>query len=274
MSQLSPDQEHKVRAVISETGLSPWENELVALAQNAIVLELSVPTKESTGLSRLGGLPMVPPGWEWPGELFFYGQLDLSTIAPLDVADVLPNSGLLLFFGAQDYEGGINGEPLSLQCRVFHFENTQDLVESPAPAGFLPVGLGSYEAAIYRPMTVTPRAQISLPTSYTSAARELEESGCTGWDALEEAVNAPHSSYGRPHQMLGHHGFCDGDMEGVLNLSPEDESLGEWLLLLQLDSDDRLGTQFCDAGVYFFGIAACDLKAARFDRVRAGFWTS
>lgn len=66
------------------------------------------------GASRLGGEPDLPEGTAWPvgpgfeGEapMDFIGQIDLDTIAGRDVDGVLPKSGVLAFFLAQNYEGG------------------------------------------------------------------------------------------------------------------------------------------------------------------------
>src|SRR3954447_10776197 len=51
------------------------------------------------GHSRYGG-PVVdlPPGVEYPKDLFFAAQLDLSKFSPFDKSGLLPLSGQLLFF--------------------------------------------------------------------------------------------------------------------------------------------------------------------------------
>src|SRR5262245_49418102 len=66
------------------------------------------------GASRIGGCPDLPKGTNWPrrsdaaGEdpaewednspLRFIMQVNLAEVAPFDVADVLPKTGLLSFF--------------------------------------------------------------------------------------------------------------------------------------------------------------------------------
>jgi uncharacterized protein YwqG len=72
------------------------------------------------GATRLGGEPDLPLGVPWPmgggfeGEapMDFIAQIDLNAIALRDVDRVLPPTGVLLFFVAQDYSGGavIHGE--------------------------------------------------------------------------------------------------------------------------------------------------------------------
>ena len=51
------------------------------------------------GHSRYGG-PVVdlPPGIDYPKDLFFAAQLDLSKFSPFDKSGLLPASGQLLFF--------------------------------------------------------------------------------------------------------------------------------------------------------------------------------
>lgn len=51
------------------------------------------------GHSRYGG-PIVdlPPGIDYPEELRFAGQLDLSVLSPFDKSGLLPGTGQLIFF--------------------------------------------------------------------------------------------------------------------------------------------------------------------------------
>ncbi len=47
---------------------------------------------------------------------------------------------------------------------------------------------------------------------------------------------------------------------------PLARGVDEWLLLLQLDSDDNAGTMWGDAGMLYFWIRKADLAASRFER--------
>ncbi len=61
------------------------------------------------GASKLGGLPDLPAGVDWPAwheHMAFIGQFNLVAVAPFDRENILPTHGLLSFF----YE--TSGEPL------------------------------------------------------------------------------------------------------------------------------------------------------------------
>jgi uncharacterized protein YwqG len=82
------------------------------------------------GKSRLGGLPSLPIGVEWPRltetnvPLHFLGQLDLSDLPPMpllfDRPD-LPKSGVLMFFASMEEEMLWDEDPWS-KTRVLYSE--------------------------------------------------------------------------------------------------------------------------------------------------------
>src|SRR5262245_22830513 len=77
------------------------------LARRAIVLMPGRRVESSSGGSRLGGLPLLPPSITWPtcGErsLSFVAQIDLASHATVGELG-LPSTGLLLFFYDADQE--------------------------------------------------------------------------------------------------------------------------------------------------------------------------
>lgn len=86
----------------------------------------------TASLTRLGGLPTLPPGMEWPrhGEsgtpLHFLAQIDLSRLPPTPLdgaagAPALPRTGLLFFFAdmVEEILWGDNGGPFATTRVVF-----------------------------------------------------------------------------------------------------------------------------------------------------------
>jgi uncharacterized protein YwqG len=83
-------------------------------------------------LSKLGGLPALPPGVEWPRQgqtrtpLHFLAQIDLSHLPPTPLertrrAPSLPKSGLLFFFAdmVEEMLWGENGGPFATTRVIF-----------------------------------------------------------------------------------------------------------------------------------------------------------
>ena len=78
-----------------------------------IYLKLSKPfEKLPATASRFWGNPAMPEDMEWPCytdddgdelDYVFVCQIDLGELAPYDTANMLPSSGLLLFFAEIDH---------------------------------------------------------------------------------------------------------------------------------------------------------------------------
>lgn len=85
---------------------------------------------DKPGATRLGGEPDLPDGTAWPigpgfdgdAPMDFLAQIDLDSVARRDVDGLLPNTGVLAFFVAQNYDG----------CAVIHGEH-DDLVRVTSP---------------------------------------------------------------------------------------------------------------------------------------------
>lgn len=231
--------------------------------------------------SRIGGLPSLPEGepWpEWKGKpLAFLCQLDLSEIPPDCDRQGLPSSGVLFFFSDQDQEAwGFDPKHLG-GWRVIYAE-TPSSVDSPRAA---PAGLD--EECVYKPRTV------SLTRIETYPNHEDARVGALGmnkrqkdeYDRLREGVFG-----GRPqHHLFGYPSpIQSGDMDLECQLAANGLFCGnesgykdprraaleagrtDWVLLLQLDTDDDAGMMWGDAGMLYFWIRKQDLQEGRFDR--------
>jgi uncharacterized protein YwqG len=85
-----------------------------------------------SALSKLGGLPTLPPDIDWPRHgqagtpLHFLSQIELSSLPPTPLhnapgAPTLPKRGLLFFFAdmVEEMLWGENGGPLATTRVVF-----------------------------------------------------------------------------------------------------------------------------------------------------------
>jgi uncharacterized protein YwqG len=84
--------------------------------------------------SRLGGLPMLPPGHAWPdfdGEpLLFLGQIDFAELCAAIGATPFPERGLLQFYGDHDEVMGCG--PVGASA-VFYFPDASVLQSTSMP---------------------------------------------------------------------------------------------------------------------------------------------
>lgn len=248
------------------------------------------------GASRIGGLPDLPEGAQWPvypgppkpdaaweafkGEpLAFLVQVNLAEIAPFDVAGLLPASGMLHFFYL---EANSRFGLYPVHGEILH------VLYSPQGANYRrvspPHNLSPEE--VYRGFALAPRLEWTVPRW-----GDLEErSGLGGlirpddyasMDHVDELIEEAAEVQGlgpwhRPkHRMLGYPDFIQADGCGP----------GDWKLLLQVDSDPRFsspspfedpdcpgpGMMWGDSGHIFFGIEQGDLVARNFAAVWASF---
>lgn len=143
---------------------------------------------QTSGRTRLGGLPDVPDGFRWPtrhrtrvrygdrieagAPLPFVAQINLAELPPVDGAETpLPTRGMLWFFydarflayDADDADG----------FRVVYSEaGPDDLRRAEVPEG--PGTSGDADPfEVFDPVVLTPRAELSLPSPNTDPDRGL-----------------------------------------------------------------------------------------------------
>ncbi|CAN5694437.1 hypothetical protein BH11ARM2_BH11ARM2_33340 [soil metagenome] len=204
---------------------------------SAPCVRISVPNEG--GASHFGGSALLPSGETWPlaqsgRPLDHLISIDLSEVPRIE-ANALPSSGTLLFF--YDTEGqpwGIPGQE----------EDWRVLYRLEGDAGTAAVGPSFPE----EPVGMT----FSVATSYD---------GDLDLNLSEEENDAYFDWLGgdHPFQMFGH----ESEVQGPL----EDYVPGH-RLLLQLPSDDGLGTMWGDVGNLYFTMTPADMAQGRFDKVK------
>ncbi len=94
----------------------------------------------AVGASKFGGAPDVPEGFAWPLwndlPLSFIAQINLTELAPFDIENRLPSSGLLSFFYCLNEDGDWPWGELDDVggWRIFHFEGELKRADVPVEA--------------------------------------------------------------------------------------------------------------------------------------------
>jgi uncharacterized protein YwqG len=201
-------------------------------------------------------------------------QIDLGDLRPFGVAAGLPARGLISFF--YDTENQPWGFDPAHQdgFRVAMFDDEHLVALDPphhpleargltfSRAETLPhIGSRAYDDLA---------AKVDLPDSY--------------FDFLNEFEGQAYGQNGGRHRLFGHSANVQGDMQLEAQLVSNGLYCGDpsgyndpraavlapaaadWVLLLQLDSDDRASVMWGDAGMLYFWIRRQDLAELRFDR--------
>ncbi len=243
---------------------------------------LHLVASEQTGrFSKIGGLPEVPAGFEWPlwkdRSLSFLAQIDLAEVENDTNLDDLPTTGKLYFF--YDYEQETWGfDPKDRgSWRVFLLEETGDLQPLPVPKD-------ADEYGAYYEKRVDFRKFAPYP-SLERLDIDLKSIPDDDWDAIEDKLPEVYNDL-PAHQLGGYplveqndcmelecqlasNGLYVGDSSGYNDPRAKELENGadEWRLLLQLDTDDDTGMMWGDMGRLYFWIRASDLKERDFSQV-------
>lgn len=127
----------------------PENKQLEADARMAVLVrrsDLPVPLQHPA-LSYFGGLPKLPPEFEWPQAevtadedeetvaLTFVAQIDLTELPPFERRSLLPEKGTLYFFCSSVFEG--EGEP---PCQVlFYPGSAAEFPQRETPPDLMPL---------------------------------------------------------------------------------------------------------------------------------------
>ena len=236
--------------------------------------------------THLGGRPAVPTDFEWPlwkeRPLAFIGQFRLDDLGRIARAFGLPEAGLLSFFyEAEEQPWGFDPGDAG-GARVFWFP-AGELVARDLPE------LAEWARFTGRPVRMTEEwtipdvgaPEIEALRSPTGQAIDFEQ-----LSELSAALRGPdgpqtetiHRLFGHPDEIqdemriecaFASNGVYVGDPEGYDHPRAEAfrrEAL-DWQLLLQVDSDDLLGTMFGDLGRIYYWITRQAVAERAFDRV-------
>jgi uncharacterized protein YwqG len=270
---------------LTEAGYAQQAQALAQMAKESVLLATS-PAQENSfrpGESKIGGHPHLPKGYDWPWfqekPLAFLAQINLADVAAFDTNHLLPKDGVLSFF----YEGGVDVWGFDPQdkggWRVFWFEGAA-LTQTPPPEAL-------EDALRFRPCKVSFQSDATYPTDTWETEQTLlhdktpeqKEAFWALWDAWEEEKpEAKHRLFGHPELVQGDifleaqlasHGLYCGNETGYNDPRAKqlEQGVPNWLLLLQLDTDDNADMMWGDVGTVYFTIPEEDLAARRFEHV-------
>ncbi len=219
----------------------------------------------AVGASKFGGAPDVPEGFDWPmwdeRPLGFVAQINLDEIAPFDVQNLLPSSGLLSFFYCFDYmddgdqwpDGELGQED---SWRVLYFDSNLTRAEVPSETQ------SEYGISAAK---IIPRAWWNVPKdpfyfTEEQGSDSYEEDVEKWWD-MNEAFekDATHLMFGYPREVQN-----DAREDAARILERGD--LNDWHLLLQVDTDSEINWMLGDAGAMFYLMHRDDLAKREFDK--------
>ena len=238
---------------------------------------------ESPGFNKLGGSPNLPDSIEWPvwedKPLLFLGQFDLATLPSESLEYPMPDEGYLYFFyHAYAWDTSSSNRNADAFQVIF-----APVSESEIPVRELPLYTKKKKTKTFVERHVDLRSGLSYPELSDPRIDELgfDEDH---WDAY--CHFGQNSVGGAPlHQIFGHvwqvqesnmpltcHVVSNGLYKGKsanykeLLSHENDPEVKDWVLLFQIDSDDRYDMMWGDLGKLYFWIRKQDLAEARFDK--------
>lgn len=269
-----PDVLRKLR----EAGLEDLARTIAVKARDSIRIEQDESSSGAQVPSKLGGKPNLPPTFAWPvGQshpLSFLAQFNLAEVAPLAEGSGLPGDGALyVFYDWKEQPWGFDAEDADGWRIVFlPPEDLHTLEELDPPTD------DAEACPFFQEVFVRFRRQRTLPgpDSPVLSALDLEDAELDQYSEitgqLEDEHRPLHQFFGFPNQEQG------TDMpEEARRLAPQvfreapaapsKPDGDEWVMLLQLDTDDEAGFMWGDMGRLHFWIRRDDLRYRRFERV-------
>jgi uncharacterized protein YwqG len=271
-----------IRRALASPRLATLSDHIDALVRPALWLSAPAAPQASIplGASELGGQPDLPPGVAWPAKqgvpLSFVAQIRLEDAHPYDTAQLLPPSGLLSFF--YDAAQTTYGTDPSDRAGFHAFSLTgdrADLQRQPFPAA-LPASarFAPRAVAFSTALTVAQTPALEVPGLAWSDDQQQQ------YDAALAALPVPHQPAPQ-HQLLGFPNALQDDMRIECQLASHGVSMdnaatdprtpalspgaSNWILLLQLDSDEQAGMRWESAGMLYYWIERDALRQGRFD---------
>lgn len=247
---------------------------LATYARDSVLLKSSSEQR----FSMLGGLPDFPEKFarpNWNGSpLAFICQLKLSELPAYRQPD-FPERGFLYVFYDQDQATwGFDPKDQGSWKLVYVADEAAALTRATAPKGLeivykeLAVGFG--EAKTY-PTWDDPRVNaLGMDDKQMDAYFDYLESPFVGLPKhqLFGYPSAVQNGDMEPDCQLAANGLYCGDASGYED--PRAARLakdkGDWVLLLQIDSDDRTEMMWGDTGMLYFWIRKRDLAKRDFDK--------
>ncbi len=216
------------------------------------------------GASRLGGEPDLPsgtawpvgPGWDGEAPMDFLAQLDLDAISLRDVDGLLPKSGVLAFFVAQNYDSGV----------VIHGERDA-VVRVPRPGRKKPPKWGGFDVTADTVLPPPWSAFVSSTTRSATAWSSRTGKRGKGSTLVELPANA-HETYCEIYQRwLDEVGYAQHGMLGYERMMESAQQADE-LVLLRIDCNEFGDYDFVEVVSVYWFLTEKALIGEQFDTVQ------
>lgn len=233
------------------------------------------------GTSKLGGLPDLPAGWQWPQ----WKGLPQSFIAQIRLADVqrfrqegiggsLPEQGMLWFFyDAHQETYGDQPEDRGGWSILFLEDEQVELQRRQAAPGLPAAALFQACALRFTPeLTCSEQPALDISSLlWNTEDQQRYDAVIAGLETTAERA-VPH------HRLLGFPDTLQDDMRSQCQLvshgvtdedDPRQEELLkgalDWRLLLQVDSDPQAGMRWANNGLLYYWMNQADRAAPHVD---------
>jgi len=275
---MEPDPAFRER--LSAAGLGQHADGLAALVRPSIRLRPK-PVDESeiaVGSSKLGGLPDLPPSFEWPRYAglpqSFIAQIRLDEVHPHDADQVLPDSGLLSFFYDSDQRvwgfDPADDDAWLVHCtpEAAELERRELPDELPEPGRFRASRLDPEPELTYAPWEFSEVGALGLTRDELFAYGDLLDAE----DLIHRLLGHPQPIQGDMQlecQLVSHGLYC-GDSSGYQDPRAAELAPGavEWRLLLQIDSEEDAGLMWGDVGRIYYWMHRQDLVNRSWEKAR------
>jgi len=226
--------------------------------------DTSLGDSNPVGVSKVGGYPDLPPGFEWPywegAPIPFLAQFRLDAVARFDTEGILPKNGMLYFFWDVTMQLFMyGGDPVN--WKVVHYTgDLASLKRTSPPPGLIEYGETNPNRIDFESELTAP-SQCSNEMEALLTAEEDQDKYDEFWRAYKESKRTkpanPYNDFNPHHHLLG----CS---EVQCN---DPRPNNEWRLLFVIDSDRDAGLNWGDVGTISFLIREDDLRNGRFDNL-------
>ncbi|MCA6092983.1 DUF1963 domain-containing protein [Streptomyces sp. SCA3-4] len=267
------------------------ERWIAQLRPAARLVAVPEPGPEDVVVGRLGGLPALPEGMEWPvweghGPLTFIASVDCGALPTGELDIPLPSDGTLAFFyfdgQIDDCEAFVHAEDPETWAgtRVVHIPAGAAVTERALPV----IDDEDVEFEAYTEVPLTVRVELTAPDVWhpdtmvaLSPGGVVEDPHARSKEA-EAFLDALYDlQSGTDHHIGGHANPVQNPVEheiahGLLGKEArwDDPRVAEdakgWTLLAQIDTDGDADMMWGDCGTLYWLIRPEDLAERRFDR--------
>lgn len=274
--------DYNISSQLKEFGLSEYEEQIIDKLLPAVRFESSGLDDDNSlpvGVSKIGGIPDLPVGMQWPlwkdAPLSFLVQINLAELAKFPFIDELPKHGLLSFFyAAEEQPWGFDPKNKDGWKVLYIDEPSANLIRKEQPGNM-------DEEKQFQSSAIRFSSCHTLPSPGSQFCMEIGFSD-TEMDSYIDMLDKIQE--GSCHRLFGHPAQIQGDMQVECQLVSNGLSCGDnsgyddprraellkgiedWMLLLQLGSDEIAEMMWGDYGRLYFWIRKQDLKEQRFEK--------